>query len=181
MNIIDIILVILLVISVFNGYRKGFVHEFTALAALFIGIYAAFHFSDVTAAFINEFLGVGGKYLKIIAFILTVVLVIVLVSIVGKIFEKVLETIMLGLLNSLAGAVFGLVKGILMLSLLIMFLGYLKVEDKLISPEKQKEARFYDDIKSFAPYVFHRFDIDEKINDLEIWEKEEEKKTNPVI
>jgi len=174
MNLVDLILIVLLALSVIAGYRDGFVKEFASLAGLIIGIYVALHFSDVTADFIRDFIGVSGKYLKIISFVLTLVLVIVVFSLLGKILESVIETIMLGFLNRIAGAVFGLLKGMLILSLVIMLLNFIKVEDKLISPNKQQGSRFYGDVKDFAPFVFRFFDLDEKMDELTLWEKEDE-------
>ncbi len=179
MAIIDIVLVVLLALSAIQGYRKGFIHSITSLLALILGIYLAFYFSDVTADFIREILGLGGKYLNMIAFVLTLVLVVVVVSAIGKIIEKVMETIMLGFLNSLAGAVFGLLKGVLVLSLFMMLLGYLKVEDKLISKEKQQAARFYEGVKEFAPFVLQKFKLDQKLKDLDFWNNESHDESKP--
>lgn len=179
MSIIDIVLVVLLALSAIQGYRKGFIHSITSLLALILGIYFAFHFSDVTADFIREMFGLGGKYLNMIAFVLTLVFVVVVVSAIGKLIEKVMETIMLGFLNSIAGAVFGLLKGLLVLSLFIMLLGYLKVEDKLVSQEKQQSARFYEDVKEFAPYLLQKLKLEEKLKHFDFWNDETEPQPEP--
>jgi membrane protein required for colicin V production len=71
MNILDIIILILLVIFTIQGFRKGLVAELSSLVALVLGVYIAFYFSDVTADFLREFFGIDNKYLKSIAFVLT--------------------------------------------------------------------------------------------------------------
>ncbi len=181
MNIIDFILIILLFFSVIAGYKDGFVKELASLAGLVLGIYAAIHFSDVTADFIREFLNISGKYVPIFAFILTMVVVILLMAAIAKIFESVLETIMLGFLNKIAGAVFGLLKGMLILSLLIMLLGFLNVENRIIKPKFQEGSRFYGDVKGFAPFAFQFFDLDEKLEELKDWGKEKEENINKAV
>lgn len=174
MNIIDIIIVVLLAIATIQGFRKGLIHEVTSLAALVFGVYAAFYFSDVTAGFLLEVFNFSGKYLQIFAFILTLVLAIVVISALGKAIEKIIQAVMLGLLNRLAGAVFGLLKGMLILSLLIMLIGYFKMETNIISKERQEKSIFYDDIKGIAPYLLRRFQIEERLKEYNPWKDDED-------
>ena len=117
----------------------------------------------------------------IFSFILTLVVVALIIAAIAKIFEKVIESIMLGFFNRVAGAVFGFVKGMVMISLFIMLLGFLNIEDKLINPGKQQGSRFYGDVKSFAPFIFRVFDLDEAIENLKKWGEEEEKSSTSII
>jgi membrane protein required for colicin V production len=178
MNVLDIIILVLLVIFTIQGFRKGLVAELSSLLALILGVYVAFFFSDVTADFLNTFFGIESKYLKLIAFVLTLVLVIVAIVAIGKVIEKIINTLMLGFFNRLTGAVFGIIKGMLILSLIIMLLNYLDIGDSLISKERQRNSRLYEDVESFAPYIFRRFKVEDKLQEYNPWkddEKEEEK------
>jgi membrane protein required for colicin V production len=176
MNILDIIILILLVIFTIQGFRKGLVAELSSLVALVLGVYIAFYFSDVTADFLREFFGIDNKYLKLIAFVLTLVLVIVAVAAIGKVIEKIISALMLGFFNRLTGAVFGVIKGMLVLSLIIMLLNYLGLDESLISKERQQKSRLYEEVESFAPFIFRRFDVDEKIKEYNPWKEDEKKK-----
>ena len=46
-NLLDIILLIPLLLFAWNGYKKGFIIELASLAALVLGLYMAFFFSDL--------------------------------------------------------------------------------------------------------------------------------------
>ncbi|MDP2237986.1 MAG: CvpA family protein [Bacteroidales bacterium] len=182
MNILDIIILILLVIFTIQGFRKGLVAELSSLLALILGVYVAFFFSSVTADFLHEFFGIESKYLKLIAFVLTLVLVIVAVAAIGKVVEKIINTLMLGFFNRLTGAVFGAIKGMLILSLILMLLNYLEIGESLISKERQQNSRLYDEVESFAPYIFRRFKVEENFQEYNPWKDDEktEEKSNVV-
>lgn len=153
---IDTIILILLVLGAIGGYRNGFISEITSLIALLLGFVAAYHFSGITAEFLTEILGVGGRFLSIMAFIITLILVMMLIMGIGKLIEKFTESLMLGFFNRLAGAVFGWLKSALILSLLILLLNFLKISNHLISPEKRAESWLYPRLETFAPIVLKR-------------------------
>ncbi len=182
MNVLDIIILVLLVIFTIQGFRKGLVAELSSLLALVLGVYFAFFFSDVTADFLREIFGIESKYLKLIAFVLTLVLVIVAVAAIGKVVEKIINTLMLGFFNRLTGAVFGTIKGMLILSLVLMVLNYLEIGESLISKERQQNSRLYDEVESFAPYIFRRFKVEENFQEYNPWKDDEktEEKSNVV-
>ena len=46
MNVLDIIILVLLVLGLINGFRKGLFVEVASLVALVAGIYGAIHFSN---------------------------------------------------------------------------------------------------------------------------------------
>ncbi|MBP8960541.1 MAG: CvpA family protein, partial [Bacteroidales bacterium] len=71
MNYIDIIILIIMVIAVIYGFINGFIREVASLAALILGIWAAIKFSDWTALKLYEWFDMTGRYVGIIAFIIT--------------------------------------------------------------------------------------------------------------
>ncbi len=54
MNYLDVIIIIILLISAINGYRKGFIHQFVFLAALDFGIFIAVKFTKLVAPFVQS-------------------------------------------------------------------------------------------------------------------------------
>ena len=81
MNYIDLVLVILVIIAAFQGFRKGFVVEFASLAALILGIWGAIKFSDWTAAFITRNTGFHSDHMSTIAFVLTFIAIVIIIHI----------------------------------------------------------------------------------------------------
>ena len=60
MNYLDIIIAIILFIFGWKGMRKGLIIEVVTLLAFGAGIYGAMHFSDFTAAHLQDFLEIVG-------------------------------------------------------------------------------------------------------------------------
>ncbi|MFZ5431128.1 MAG: CvpA family protein [Bacteroidota bacterium] len=159
MNYIDIILLVLLLLSAFNGLHKGFVEELSGLVALILGIWAALHFSGIVARLLTENFDLQGKYLSIIAFASTFILVIILVNLVGSAVNNLVKAVHLGLLNRLAGFVFGVIKGALILSVFLVIFNKLDQDVHLIPREAKSGSRMYEPVRNFAPSVFPFLDF----------------------
>ena len=159
MNYIDIILLILLVLSAINGFRKGLIEELAGLAALILGIWAALQFSGLVASLITEYFNYQSKYLPVIAFAVTFVLVLILVNIIGGIASNIIKAVQLGFLNKLAGFAFGIIKGALVLSVFLVIFNKLDQDVHLISKDAKTNSRMYEPVKNFAPSIFPFLDF----------------------
>jgi membrane protein required for colicin V production len=178
MNYIDIILVILLLLAAISGYRKGFIVELASLAALILGIWGAFEFSDITSKFLVENFNVHWQHLRIISLIITFVVIVILVNIVANVVNKMVEAAMLGFLNRLAGLVFGVLKSMLILSVLLVIFERIDRDVNLISDEKKEDSKLYKPIRNFAPNVFPF--IEEWVNDISIDDGNEDTQGNAI-
>lgn len=153
-NLLDIILLIPLLLFAWNGYRKGFIVEVASLAALILGLYVAFFFSDFAAEMLNNLFDINQKYVAVFAFLITFIVVIFLVLTVGKIVQKFVDILLLGFLNKLAGAVFGFLKGALLLSILIFVINYFDYGEYIIKKEEREKSIFFEPIESIAPALY---------------------------
>lgn len=154
MNIIDIIFLIPILWFTYKGFTKGLIIELATLLALLVGIYIAANFSNYTANFLIEKLDFHSKYMSIISFAITFLGIVVLAMLFGKTIEKLINLLMLSFINKLAGAVFGLIKITFIISVLIMIIGNLDIEDKIISSKLQEDSFLYRPIKKIGPALF---------------------------
>ncbi|RLD38056.1 MAG: CvpA family protein [Bacteroidetes bacterium] len=154
MNFIDIIIIIPLLWFTYKGFTKGLIIELATLIALLLGIYIAAHFSNYTADFLMDKLDFHSEYMSIISFAITFVLVVVLVMLFGKSLEKVINILLLSFVNKMAGAAFGLIKVAFVISVLIMIMGNMSLEEKIITKELKEGSLLYEPIKKIAPVVF---------------------------
>ncbi len=159
MNYLDIILGILLILSAFNGFSKGFVEELAGLVALILGIWVAIHFSDVVARYLTDHFHFTFEHLHIAAFIITFVIVVVLVYLVGALVNKVVKAASLGFLNRLAGFGFGIIKGALILSVVLVVFNRIDKDVHIISEQTKADSKLFEPIKNFAPGVFPFLDF----------------------
>jgi len=173
-NILDIIFLIPLLLFAYNGFKKGIIIEVASLAALILGLYFAFYFSDLAADLLNKWFTIDPGYMAAIAFIVTFLVVVIVVIAVGKILQKFIDILLLGFFNKLAGAVFGLLKGALVLSIMIFIINYFDGSRNIFKKETCEKSIFYTPIESIAPKLYSwikttnfKFDIPTKEEILE--------------
>ena len=100
---IDIIFAILIVISIFKGYRKGLIIAIFSIVALIVGLAAALKLSATVAAYLQNSVNISGKWLPFLSFAMVFGLVAVLVGMGGKLIEKTFEMALLGWANRIGG------------------------------------------------------------------------------
>ncbi|HZH94999.1 MAG TPA: CvpA family protein [Flavisolibacter sp.] len=111
---LDLIVLVLLVIAIFKGLRKGFIVGVFSFLAFLIGLAAALKLSAVAAGYIVKNVNVSQQWLPVIAFALVFILVVFLVNLSAKALEGLVQVALLGWLNRLGG--------VLLFSLLYLFI-----------------------------------------------------------
>ncbi len=154
MNYIDIIILIIMAIAIIYGFINGFIREVASLAALILGIWAAIKFSDWTALKLYEWFDMTGRYVGIIAFIITFIAVVIVIHFIGLLADKIIKIASLGFLNRFLGMAFGLVKSVLILSVLFVVLNAIDEHRPFMPKEKINESILYNPISDVAPAIF---------------------------
>jgi membrane protein required for colicin V production len=154
MNWIDAAIIIILAVSVVSGFINGFVKELASLTALILGIWGAIKFSAFTAARLYDYFDMTGKYVGLVAFIITFGIIVVIIHFIGILADNLIKALALGFLNRLLGIVFSFFKSILILSILFVVINVLNSEKHFISEEKIEESYFYNPISDIAPALF---------------------------
>ena len=184
MNYLDIIIAILLFLFGFKGFRKGLIIEVVTLLAFGVGIYGAMHFSDFTAAHLQEVMEINPKYLNTVAFVLTFILLVIVVNMIGKAVHGLIEAMNLSFFNKLGGFVFGVAKGVLLCSILLLVLNNFQLLG-VLKPEVKEQSKLYPYIEQTVPYVYRGFDLVKEYakevlpSDGQDEEQTEEEKTEP--
>jgi membrane protein required for colicin V production len=154
MNYIDFIIIILIVFGVVRGFTDGLVKELASLAALILGIWGAIKFSSFTAGKLYDYFDMTGRYVGIIAFVITFILIVIAIHFVGLIADKFIDAISLGFLNRLLGMVFGGFKTALILSVIFVVLNAIDAKHPFLPKDKISQSKFYNPIADIAPAIF---------------------------
>ena len=154
MNYIDIILGLLLLFALINGYRKGLISEIISLAALILGIWGAINFSYIAENFMRENFNSDNKYLNIISFIITFIVIVILIHLAGGLIDRIIKSIIPGFFNRLAGAAFGVFRTALILSIILIAFDKIDNEIHIISPQNKAESKLYSPVRNLAPSLF---------------------------
>ena len=174
MNFIDILIIVPTIWYAFKGFRKGLIFELAGIVALIAGTWIAINFSNKTA----DIIGLTGKYVDIIAFIITFAIVIFLVYIFAKFIEKIVTFVIPEFLNNIGGAVVGGFKIVLIISILLYFINSLDKFELFIKKDKKESSLFYKPVISIAPLIFPDFRT-QKADSLDIKKSKEKKKFLP--
>lgn len=119
MPVVDIILLVILLLGAWSGYRKGLMLEVVAIAAFVLAIIGGFKLLDSAMNIVASFYDGFGTFLPVVAFFLIFILVIVVVNLAGRFLKKVIDWTPLGFFDNIAGAALGIFKWALGVSILL--------------------------------------------------------------
>src|SRR4030095_14862032 len=102
---IDIIFVILLVLALIHGYRRGLIVAVFSLVSIIVGLAAAIKLSAVVAHHLGNTVKVSDKWLPVISFAIVFIVVVLLIRLGARAIQKLTEAVMLGWLNRLGGII----------------------------------------------------------------------------
>jgi len=159
MNYIDLVLAIILIIAAIQGFRKGFIVELAALAALVLGIWGAIKFSDWTATFITRTTGFHSDHMSTIAFILTFIAIVIIIHILAKILDNAVKAVALGFLNRLAGIIFGVLKIAVILSIILLLFDPIDENVRILPANQKVNSKMYIPMKQLVPTLFPFIDL----------------------
>lgn len=147
MNFIDIILILILCLFAWKGFKNGLIKEVASTTALIAGIFIAIRFSDFVATMIKDKGGFSSEYMPVIAFAIIFISVIVLIFVFAKVFDKFIKAIKLQWLNKTGGIVFSVLKSMLIFGGLCFLICQLNQRANLLSPT------FVDKSFLFKPFL----------------------------
>lgn len=148
--IIDIISILLIVLALFKGLRKGFIMAVFSAAAFIVGLAAALKLSSFAAVKLQEH-GATGKWLPVISFLVVFLIIVILVNLCGKLLQAGAETVMLGLVNRIAGAVFYMFIYTVIFSIFVFY----AVQLGLLKPADTEASVLYPYLQPIGPMVIN--------------------------
>lgn len=158
MNVLDIVFLILLGLSGWNGFKKGFIIEIFGFLALFAGLYAGILFSDFLSRIIIEDFGSTSKYVPIISFTIIFLAVGAMVYFAGKAIERVVKIVRLSPLNKGAGLFFGVLKMAFYLGAGLILLESYDERSDILSEETKGGSLLYHPMKDMTRACIPAFD-----------------------
>jgi membrane protein required for colicin V production len=144
---IDIIFVVLMVLALIQGYRRGLIVAVFSFIAIIIGLAAALKLSTVVAKYLGNSVKISEKWLPIISFVIVFIAVVLLVRLGAKAIQRLTETLMLGWANKLGGIVLYAAIYTAVFSIVLFY----AVQIKIIKPETIRASVTYSFIKPWGP------------------------------
>lgn len=161
MNFLDILIIVPMIWYGFKGFKKGLVFEIAGIIALIAGTWIAINFSNKVA----EIIGLSGKYVDIIAFVITFSGVIFLVYMFAKFIEKIVTFVVPEFLNNIGGLVLGALKVAIISSILLYFITSMDRYEIFLKKDIKTGSMLYKPVSSIAPVIFPEFrKVEEAVN-----------------
>jgi uncharacterized protein YkwD len=130
-NLVDIILVIVILLSVLNGYRRGFIHGVLDLTGWVLSLVVALRYYQPVAAWIAPRFNLWSEvWDQPIAFVVVALVVLVAVQVIGNVLLSHLpEDIQERRVNQLFGVIPGFINGLIIVAILSALLLALPVSE----------------------------------------------------
>lgn len=147
--IIDIAFVLVMILAIFKGFRKGLILGIFSLLAFIIGLAAALKLSVIVAAYLKDSAGSLSKWLPVISFMLVFIAVILLVGLLARLIKKTMQFAMLGWLDSLGGIILYVAIYTIIFGVFLFFASRLF----LIEPSTIQDSKMYTYVAPWGPKV----------------------------
>ena len=151
--IIDIIFVILIVLALIQGYRRGFIVAVFSLVSIIVGLAAAIKLSAVVASRLGHEVKVSDKWLPVISFAIVFIVAVLLIRLGARAIQKLTEAMMLGWANRLGGILLYAVIYVMIFSVLLFYANQVKI----IKPDTIKASVTYSFIQPWGPKAIDGF------------------------
>lgn len=150
MNTIDLIVCIVLVLAVWNGWRQGFVVQICSLAGIVAGIWIASRYGAEVGAWLKldqTVSSAGG-------FVVVLLLVVLLVAIAARLVRKLFHFAGFGIPDIVLGIAVSVLKYLLVLSVLFSAFDALNEDYTLVGPRTIEKSRCYKPVMRLSEAVF---------------------------
>lgn len=148
MSYIDIIIIIPALWFGYKGFTHGLIRELVSLAALMLGIYAAFAFTDLVAEWIYK-----PEIPKEVYFAITFLAVLILVFFIGRLMEKIIKLVIPEFINNLLGGLFSVTKILVIFSVVIYFIHSVDSKNVILTEQAVEKSFLYKYVEPIAPKV----------------------------
>ncbi|RIW18638.1 CvpA family protein [Algoriphagus lacus] len=147
---VDIIILILIALGAYEGYKKGLLLSIVGLIGFVLAIALGVYFMDPVSKFLAKHLDEITFAFPIMAFLIVFLLTLMLVGAAGWVLKRVMDMVLLGGLDSIAGAILGIVKSAFFISLFM----WLSLQFDMKMPrEWRAKSEYLQYIEPLAPSV----------------------------
>lgn len=181
MNWFDLVVLILMLIALVNGYRKGLIQQLVGLAiiilsAIFGGKLAAYILPEL-----NRFLDLSPNLARVLSFLLAFAAIAIVISLIGNLIQKFVNVILLSFVNRLLGSFIAVGTLMFILSIILNLVLMLDKKENLISKEIKNESFFFERVEAVVPAVVPYLDKELREYIPENYREEIENKSDSIF
>lgn len=160
MNIIDLIVALILIFAIYNGWKSGFIMQLCSL----IGIVAGVYLSATYGATVGNWLKMDESIAAAGGFVVILIVTIIAVAIIARIIKKIFHFAGFGVPDIALGIIVSLAKYILLLSVLLSALNKIDIDNRFTSNKTVETSRTYKPLIELSEHISPAFKwIEDKI------------------
>lgn len=126
MSKIDIVILVVVLLGAWKGYKDGFLMGLITLLALVLGVFGAFKLTGEGMIFLQDSFHADKDTLPYITFLLIFVMIVILVTWLGKAIRQSIDKTFLGRVDEIFGSLLGAFKTLFMISVALWILDSFK-------------------------------------------------------
>ena len=153
MNWFDITILILLLIVLVKGYRKGFVMQLVGLSVILLAAIFGGKLASIILPEINRLLDISANFARVLSFLISFSLIAVTISLIGKLVEKFIDIVSLSFFNRVLGSIIAVGTMMIALSIVLNLVLMLDKRDNIINSETRKESFFFERVETVIPTI----------------------------
>ncbi len=133
MSLFDVILIVILFVFVWQGFRSGLVGAIGAFIGVILGIWFGSHYMSQMGAWIMQAINIDNQSLaNILGFVVIFLLINIAITIIVKVINLIFHFIpFIDLINKMLGAVVGLLGGVLAISAFVYLLARFPISEAI--------------------------------------------------
>lgn len=153
MNVFDLLILLVLVLFVFKGFRRGFLREIAGLLGIVFAFILAVRLMDDFSLLLGHFLGLSPRVAVLVTAVAIFIVALIAILMLARMIRKVMDLAALGWIDRLLGSLFGLAKGVVIVSILALIISLLPVGGEF--NREKKESFLFEPMRKAAPLLFN--------------------------
>ncbi|MDR2882235.1 MAG: CvpA family protein [Alistipes sp.] len=150
MNWIDIVIGLLLVLAVWQGWRQGVITQILGLAALGLGVVMAWRWGGD----IGGWMGLEQNTAWVVGFVVVLMVVVLAVWLIGRITRGLFRIVGLGVFDNVLGVLFSALKMALFVGLFMMVLDFFDPEGRVVTASVRQGSVVYRAVDGVCDVIF---------------------------
>ncbi|RPI13969.1 MAG: CvpA family protein [Ignavibacteriae bacterium] len=150
MNWLDLVIIIIVALSLFYGYRKGFLRKILGIAGLILGFILAIRFYKPVSGIFSGLFGISGAVSSVLAFLLVIGIVFGLAVWLARFIASMNAGTTA--VDKILGAITGLIQGLIIASILMVNFTYMNYPSAAV----RQNSLLYPRVYNIAPAVMDR-------------------------
>lgn len=181
MNWFDLVVLILMLIALVNGYRKGLIQQLVGLAIIILSAIFGGKLTAYILPELNRFLDLSPNLARVLSFLLAFAAIAIVISLIGNLIQKFVNIILLSFVNRLLGSFIAVGTLMFILSIILNLVLMLDKKENLISKEIKNESFFFERVEAVVPAVVPYLDKELREYIPENYREEIENKSDSIF